>query len=80
MKKKVEKFTCHYLTGKGDRDLDAPVKKIEATSAEKAAHIFAERYPSENPKISIGRGLTAPHVVSNPMRREWEQKIGRAHV
>ena len=65
---KMKKFTCVYTNADGHRDNKCPEKKIEAASAEEAAHIYAEQNPSDEPKISVYWGLLGKQVVDNPLR------------
>ncbi len=67
----MKKFTCLYMKGTPRMvDRDFPCMVIEADSAEEAAHIFAEKYPSENPEINISWGLVSHKIVDNSVRRE----------
>ena len=62
----MKKFTCGYLKENGNWDDECPSKEIVATNVEEAAQIFAEQYPSGNPKISVTWGLAEAQVVDNP--------------
>ncbi len=79
----MKKFTCRYLDEKGQWDREAPYCEIEADSAEEAARIFAEKYPSENPKIQILWGFLSDNIVvdnDNPVRREREAALVAARI
>jgi hypothetical protein len=70
----MKKFTCCYLKEHGAEDSKAPNAKIEANSAEKAAHIYAEQYPSDYPKIEVSSAWEGPQLVDNPVRRDLERQ------
>ncbi len=69
----MKKFICYYLKESGRVDREAPNEKIEAPSAEEAAHIFAEKYPSENPKIRIIFGLAGSQMAEVDNRERAQQ-------
>jgi hypothetical protein len=75
----MKKFTCGYLKENGNWDDECPSKEIVATNVEEAAQIFAEQYPSGNPKISVTWGLAEAQVVDNP-GYEAQQEAAAAAV
>ena len=77
---KTKKFTCRYLKEGGYEDSKSPQKKIEATSAKNAAHIFSEQYPSDNPQIWISQGPTETQVVDNPLKENQRKELERVQV
>ena len=66
----MKKFTCNYLKENGLRDDKFPEKKFETASAEEAARIFAEQYPSENLRIGVSWGLAGHKILSNRERAQ----------
>ena len=66
----MKKFTCNYLKEDGCRDDKFPEKKFETASAEEAARIFAEQYPSENLRIGVSWGLAGHKILSNRERAQ----------
>ncbi len=68
--RKMKKFTCHYLDENGQWDDEFLNTKIETTSAEEAARIFAEQYPSENLRIGVSWGLAGHKILSNRERAQ----------
>ena len=73
----MKKFTCRYLKD-GAPDSKAPNEKIEADSAEEAARLYSERYPSDNLWILVYWGIAGTKTVVNHLtitqRREQEQE------
>ncbi len=69
----MKKFTCNYLKEDGCWDDEFLNTKIEAPSAEEAARIFAEKYPSENPKIRIIFGLAGSQMAEVDNRERAQQ-------
>jgi hypothetical protein len=49
----MQEFTCSYRTGDGRKSGSHPKEKVKAVSAEGAARIYAERYPSDDPRIEV---------------------------
>ena len=73
----MQEFTCSYRTGNGRKSGSQPKEKIKAESAERAAIIYAERYPSDNPRIEVTWGQGAIREVTVPLA-EVRRKVAAA--
>jgi len=62
----MKTFTCSYRTRFGRKSTAQPKEKIEAVSAEEAARVYAERFPSSDPTIDVVNFLSGRTELDNP--------------
>jgi len=62
----MKEFTCSYRSAAGKKSDAQPKEKVKAASAEEAAKIYAERFPSEDPHIDVVSFVSGRTRLNNP--------------
>ena len=73
----MPKFTCTYVDKDGVPVSEPAPKRITATDKESAASLYAQKFPSEHPRIFLERGVFGAELVDNPsirIRQEEEEE------
>ncbi|MDA8960431.1 hypothetical protein N9965_01445 [bacterium] len=65
----MPKFYCAYADKDDEPVAELPPKDITATDKESAASLYAQKFPSEHPRILLSWGLFGAEFVDNPSIR-----------
>ena len=79
----MPKFSCRYADKDDKLQYKGIEKGIVATDKESAASLFAQKYPSEHPRIFLTWGWGGAEFVDNPgirIRQEEEEERNRKIV